>query len=278
MKRKIITFILAFALVVTFMPLSAEKAFAMSEGTYAGASVTSNPVVATQINKIEKKYPNHRYYSGGGQCWGYAEKVSKTLSTRKSATYYHGLRFTTSNFLKKCKGVKAGTHLRLSRASSFSGYYGHSVVLLSVTKKKVYWADNNYYASNKVCYYQGTPSQFVKYYVKNSGYKYINMVKKASKYKSCTIVKVKSIADNSESAIKVSWGKLSGTKKYYVYRSYSASGSFKKIATTTSKTYEDSKVTAGKTAYYKVEAVKSSGNAYSNTADCTLTTTSTTSN
>lgn len=272
MKKSLITVILTFALVITFMPLGAEEVFAVSEGAYAGKTVTSNPVVATQINKIEKKFPNHTYYPYGGQCWGYAEKVSTTLSTRKSASYYRGLRFTTKNFLNKCLGVKAGTHLRLSRSSSFSGYYGHSVVLLSVTKSKVYWADNNYYASNRVCYYKGTPKQFVHYYISNSGYKYINMVKRASKYKSCKIVKVNSKA--KASAVDVSWSKLSGSKKYYVYRSYSKTGSYKKIATTKSTVVTDSKVAEGKTAYYKVEAVKSTGTVYSNTANSMVSATS----
>ncbi|WP_303858192.1 hypothetical protein [Aminicella lysinilytica] len=269
--KKLATLIITVALVAVMMPLGMENSYAMSEGTYSGRAVTSNPVVATQINKIEKKYPNHRYYSGGGQCWGYAEKVSTTLSTRKSAGYYSYLRFNTSNFLKKCEGVKAGTHLRLSRSGKFSGYYGHSVVLLSVTKSKVYWADNNYYASNKVCYYQGTPSQFVKFYVSNSGYKYINMVKKANKYKACKIIKVKSAADVTDKAIDVSWGKLSGSSKYYVYRSYTGThGSYEKIATTKSTTYADTKVAEGNSAYYKVTAVKSSGNVYSNAAVSTL--------
>ena len=79
--KKLATLIITVALVAVMMPLGMENSYAMSEGTYSGRAVTSNPVVATQINKIEKKYPNHRYYSGGGQCWGYAEKVSTTLTT-----------------------------------------------------------------------------------------------------------------------------------------------------------------------------------------------------
>lgn len=269
--KKLATLIITVALVAVMMPLGMENSYAMSEGTYSGRAVTSNPVVATQINKIEKKYPNHRYYSGGGQCWGYAEKVSTTLSTRKSAGYYSYLRFNTSNFLKKCEGVKAGTHLRLSRSGKFSGYYGHSVVLLSVTKSKVYWADNNYYASNKVCYYQGTPSQFVKFYVSNSGYKYINMVKKANKYKACKIIKVKSVADPDKAAIELKWSKFNGTKAYRVYRSYSANGKYTRIATTKSTAFTDTSVSKNSKAYYKVTAVKSSGDVYSNTASSQVT-------
>ena len=68
--------------------------------------------------------------------------------------------------------------------------------------------------------------------------------------------------------IVVSWSKVSGADRYYIYRATSKNGTYSKYDTTTSTTYTNSSVTEGKTYYYKVIAVydgKSTANsAYSN--------------
>jgi fibronectin type 3 domain-containing protein/GH25 family lysozyme M1 (1,4-beta-N-acetylmuramidase) len=61
----------------------------------------------------------------------------------------------------------------------------------------------------------------------------------------------------TSSGIKTSWSKVSGADKYYVYRK-TASGSWSKIATTTSTSYTDKTAKKGTTYYYTVRAV--SGN------------------
>jgi len=270
MKSKIIISILTLAMVVVFMPFATVNATAYSVKAYSGISCTSDPSAATAINRIVKKYPNRTYCSG--QCWGYAVKVNSTLAKGTSTRYYRGLRFTKKNFLNKCLGVKAGTHLRLSRQSTFSGYRGHSVVLLKVTRSKVYWADNNYYKPNRVAYYSGSVNDFMSWY---STYGYLNMVEKTTSYKTYKTLKVDSTANSSAETIDVDWSGISGSKKYYVYKSSSEDSGFKKIGTTTSTSFTDDSAAAGQTSYYRVEAVKSSGNVYSNTTDSTLTTTST---
>lgn len=67
--------------------------------------------------------------------------------------------------------------------------------------------------------------------------------------------------------LKLSWKKVDGAAKYQVWRSTSKNGTYKKIGTTTKKSYTDTSVTSGKTYYYKVKAIhstKSSANsAYS---------------
>jgi len=65
----------------------------------------------------------------------------------------------------------------------------------------------------------------------------------------------------------LSWEKISGAKKYTVYRATSETGKYSKLGTTTKLTYTDSKATVGKTYYYKLVANASSGSyssAYSN--------------
>ena len=54
-------------------------------------------------------------------------------------------------------------------------------------------------------------------------------------------------------------GKVSGAKKYVVYRSTKKNSGYKKIGTTSKTTYTDKKVKKGKTYYYKVVAVGTNG-------------------
>ena len=67
----------------------------------------------------------------------------------------------------------------------------------------------------------------------------------------------------SSGKVKLSWDKLSGASKYYVYRATSKSGSYEKIGSTTSTSYTDSDAKVGKTCYYKVKAIHSNSSANS---------------
>lgn len=70
--------------------------------------------------------------------------------------------------------------------------------------------------------------------------------------------KVKAVQSGAEK-VKVSWSKSSKAVKYNLYRSTKAKSGYRKIKTVTSSAYTDRKVTAGKTYYYKVQAVASEG-------------------
>ena len=54
---------------------------------------------------------------------------------------------------------------------------------------------------------------------------------------------------------RLAWSTVSGASRYEVYRATSSGGTYKKIATTTAKTYTDKSAKAGRTYYYKVKAV-----------------------
>ncbi len=72
---------------------------------------------------------------------------------------------------------------------------------------------------------------------------------------------------NTSSGVKLTWKKVTGATGYYIYRSTSESGTYKKIATVksgstvtyTNKTSGTYKVTNGKTYYYKVAAYAATG-------------------
>ncbi len=59
---------------------------------------------------------------------------------------------------------------------------------------------------------------------------------------------------NKITAITVSWGKISGTKSYYVYRKAPDEKSWKKVAVATKTSYTDKNVQDGKTYKYTVKA------------------------
>lgn len=56
--------------------------------------------------------------------------------------------------------------------------------------------------------------------------------------------------------LEISWGKISGANKYYIYRSTTKSGTYKKVASTSKTYYTDKKIDQNETYYYKVKAVK----------------------
>lgn len=68
-------------------------------------------------------------------------------------------------------------------------------------------------------------------------------------------LKVKSTGYNS---IKVYWTKTKNAKKYQVYRATSKWGKYKKIATTSARSYTNKSLTTGKYYYYKVRGVNGS--------------------
>ena len=60
----------------------------------------------------------------------------------------------------------------------------------------------------------------------------------------------------SSNAVKLTWKKVSGATGYYIYRTDSKKGKYKKIATTKKTSYKNSKLKSNKTYYYKVAAYK----------------------
>ena len=66
------------------------------------------------------------------------------------------------------------------------------------------------------------------------------------------------VNEQSYTNLKVSWNKVSSATKYYVYRSTSKLGTYKKVGETKNLYYQDKSVDQNKTYYYKVKAAGSS--------------------
>lgn len=65
------------------------------------------------------------------------------------------------------------------------------------------------------------------------------------------------VANTTSTEIKVSWNKISGAKKYYVYRKAGSAKSWTKVKTTTSTSFTDTSVKNGTTYKYMVKAIDS---------------------
>jgi hypothetical protein len=70
----------------------------------------------------------------------------------------------------------------------------------------------------------------------------------------------------SSSKIKITWGEVSGATKYEVHRASSLTGKYSLVCTTSAKKFTNTRLTKGKTYYYKVRALyqKGSTKAYGN--------------
>ena len=80
----------------------------------------------------------------------------------------------------------------------------------------------------------------------------------------CSKPKLKKI-ENTSSGVKITWSKVTGADKYYIYRKTSG-GSYSKIGTTTKTYYTDKKAKSGKKYYYIVKAVNEAGSSDSSSS------------
>lgn len=81
---------------------------------------------------------------------------------------------------------------------------------------------------------------------------HFNDIAKTVNYLAAPVVKAENTTSTS---IKVSWGKVSGAQKYYVYRKAGSATKWTKVKTTTSTSYTDTNVKNGTTYKYMVKAV-----------------------
>lgn len=254
--KRILSILLISVLVLTTSVVFADNSYASAmpaNWQFTGAHCTSNKVAASTIDYIQARYPNNTQYKGSGECWGWAEKISTMLASKRSTKYYKGLPFTEENLLKKCKGAKAGTHIRISNNKEFSGYSGHSIVILKLTKDEVCWTEANAGGYNNIRYGCADPAFLTEYY---GGY--LNAVIKPTAYKGQP-EPLLTIKRSDQGKATLYWAKSSNTSKYKVYRSASKTGKYKLIKTTTAGNYTDAKAPLGKKYYYKVKGVKKSG-------------------
>jgi len=83
-------------------------------------------------------------------------------------------------------------------------------------------------------------------------------------------VTISSALSDDYNAVKITWKKANYAKKYEVYRATSSNGTYKKVKTTTNRSYTDSGLTTDKKYYYKVRALNGTAKgAYSSVKSAT---------
>jgi len=257
--KRILSLFLAAILAFSTVFMTAEPVNAISvspnRAWFVGSDFTDNRYVSSTFDYIRAKHPMMSLDETYSQCFGWAEKMRETFGTKFAYKEYVGKKFTKKNFLKLCKNVKAGTHLRLGYGKYYDGYNGHSVCLLKVTKNRVYWTDNNWEGYNRIAYFSGSVDDFM---VEYGQYGYVNMIHKVTKYKNRITPKL-AIRKVPDGRGQLCWTKTVNTEKYKVYRATSKNGKYKLIKTTSTYKFKDTTAERGKTYYYKVKAVKKNG-------------------
>lgn len=257
--KRILSILLISVLTLTASVVFVDNSYATEKPTdwyFTGSECTNNAVAASTIDYIQAKYPTGSVYKGAGECYGWAEKISNMLSAKRSTKHYTALRFNKKNLLAKCKGVKAGTHLRVSNEKTFNGYSGHSICLLKVTNDMVYWTDANVGGIyNGIRHKSSTIERFLGQY----SFDYINTVTKNLEYKAQSSEPLLTIKRTENGKGTLYWAKASSTSKYKVYRATSENGKYKLVKTTTTGSYADASAPLGKKYYYMVKAIKKNG-------------------
>ena len=202
-------------------------------------------ITAKDTNVTEGKKYVYTVVSGDGE--DYSARYEKGWSTRflenptiKSVTnYYGGPKITWS----KASGASQYCIYRKTKSSGWV-YVGSTKSTSYVDKTAK--SDTKYYYAVKSVDGSSTSCHSTAHF--NETCKTIN-------YLAAPVVKA---SNNTSTSIKVSWGKVSGAQKYYVYRKAGSAKSWTKIATTKSTSYTDEKVKNGTTYKYMVKAIDGS--------------------
>lgn len=178
----------------------------------------------------------------------------KTVSSAQSAIV------SAKPTLAKVKNLKAevasynSIKLTWSKASEATSYYVYRATSKTGTYKKIATVSGTAYTDKKL-------TTGKKYYYKVVAIKKVgkNIFKSGDSSiieKKPTVSKPKITLKAGTKTATVSWKKVSGATGYEVYRATSKKGEYKRVKTTTSTSYKNTKLTKNKTYYYKVRAYR----------------------
>lgn len=225
------------------------------------ASVNANKVKLTW-NKVSgaKSYTIYRSTSKNGTYKAIKTGCTKTSYTNSKLTngkkYYYkvaAVRGKTSGKLTSCVSAKA-VSLSVSKTSlTIQKGAKQKISAKASPKATVKWSSSNKkiakVSSNGTI--TGVKVGSAKVYAKANGVQVTIQIKVVP-----AAPKISSASSANYNTLTVKWSKVSGADGYVLYRSTSKNGSYKKIASLKSSkvSYSDTKLTTGKTYYYKVRA------------------------
>ena len=162
---------------------------------------------------------------------GWTISLLKAPSIKSVENYYGGPKITWGK-------VSGASKYKIYRKTSSSGKWSY----IGYTKSTSY-VDKTAKSDKKYYYAVTTVSGS-----EESGYSSTKTIN----YLAAPVVKVE---NETSTAIKVSWGKVTGAQKYEVYRKEGSAKKWTKVKTTSSRYYTDKKVKNGKTYKYMVKAI-----------------------
>lgn len=211
--------------------LSAYGYYTDSEGNKEKVDY-SVPAYQDGNRTITKVPVNLTYYTATGK----EEKATYTAKITKPSVRY--------------AAAKTSVKLTMS-ASNYTGFeiyrlsgkkYPKIATVTENTYTDVDLKEDTKYSYKVRAYYYGADSKAKSY----SEYKAISVTTSQTKNFTAKVTKA------SKTSAKVTWTKVSGEKKYYVYRATKKNGTYTLLGSTTKTSYTDKKASKGKTYYYKV--------------------------
>ena len=215
------------------------------------------------------------YRSTDGTNFKYYDMTTKTTYTNSSVTsgtkYYYEVKAVKTvdgkDYASSYSAAKSTIPLTTPALSVSKTAGKIKLSWNAVTGATKYWiyrstdgTNFKYYdMTTKTSYTNSSVTSGTKYYYKVKAVKNVNGTDWVSSYsaaKSTVPLTTPTLsATLSSGKIKLSWGSVTGATKYWIYRSPDGKN-FKYYDTTTKTSYTNSSVTAGKTYYYKIKAVK----------------------
>ncbi len=213
-----------------------------------GSNTWAEYTTTTSTSYTDTSVSNGKTYSYSIRAY-YSSSVQSTYSTTGSTFTYHKAT-TISSVTNTSTGVKV-TWSKVSGASTYE-----------ISRKTASGSWSRLTTTSGTSYTDTTAKNGTKYYYRVRVYQSSVNCSAYSASKARTYVKRPTLSSikNTSTGVQISWGKVSGATKYYVYRKTS-SGDWKKLGSTTSTSYTDKKATNGTLYYYSVTAVNSAESA-----------------
>jgi len=252
------------------LTLSVASASSMKISWTTGAGITAYEVwYATSENgKYQQaKVTTDTSYTqtdlDAGTTYYYKIRPYKTISDTKVYGDYTSVKskkltVPTPMNVKLTNSSANSLKVSWTKVAGASGYEIYRATSKSGTYKKI----ETITSGTTISYTNKSLTNGKTYYYKVCAYKTVDASNKYSDYCSIQSKKVNlaksavTATAKSKSSIKLSWKKVSGATKYEVYRATSKNGTYKKIKTTSSLIYINTKLKSNKSYYYKVKAVQ----------------------
>ncbi len=278
--KRLIVFVLIFCMCISGITVTSDAASTskLRTPTITLSNVKDTGKVKVSWKKINNAKSYKVYRSSNGKKWNRISTTTKTSITNKNAVagkkYYYKVKAIAS---------KSSSNSSFSKVKSrYCDLARPSVTLTNIKSTgniKVSWKKISKAKSYKV--YKSTNGK--KWSLMTTTTKtYVTDKKTAAGkkyYYKVRAIASKSDANSSHSAVRsklcvkpfdvkialkngvprLTWNKVSGAKKYNIYRSYVKDGDYKKITSTKYNSLTNQNAPKGLTLYFKVEAVNSSG-------------------